>query len=160
MATHEHREDPKSYSREGRKRHMPLRHFLRAWPHAGWWMPAIPTYASASCDKVYCWLFSVKDRMVLLTPPILESMTDWAKSVTLLLLAQATQAHCRYGSSVIIEFSRDYSGLGAHDAQTSHPFSTLSRDGILLKVGMGCLIRLFGAYSLIPPTTCLGGVYI
>ena len=26
--------------------------------------------------------------------------------------------------------------------------------GILLQVGMGCFIGLFGAYSLIPPTTC------
>ena len=34
-----------------------------------------------------------------------------------------------------------------------------AQDGILLKVGMGCCIGLFDAYSLIPPTTCPGGIY-
>ena len=32
-----------------------------------------------------------------------------------------------------------------------YPLPTLAQDGILLKVGMGCLIGLFNAYSLIPP---------
>ena len=49
--------------------------------------------------------------------------------------------------------------LGTHDAQTSYPLPTLAQDGILLKVGMGCFIGLFGAYSLIPPTTCPCGTY-
>ena len=53
----------------------------------------------------------------------------------------------------------DSLSLGTHDAQTSYPLPTLAQDGILLKVGMGCFIGLFGAYSLIPPTTCPCGTY-
>ena len=54
----------------------------------------------------------------------------------------------------------DSLSLGTHDAQTSYPLPKLAQDGILLKVGMGCFIGLFGAYSLIPPTTYLWDLYM
>ena len=82
--------NPKSYSKEGQKRRMPLRLLLMAWPHVGWWMPAIPTPASSGL--VYCWLFSGRVHMVILTPLIQGRRTCWTKTDTLLLLAHATQA--------------------------------------------------------------------
>ena len=81
--------NPKSYSKEGQKRRMPLRLLLMAWPHVGWWMPAIPTPASSGL--VYCWLFSGRVHMVILTP-LIQARRTWTKTDTLLLLAHATQA--------------------------------------------------------------------
>ena len=49
--------------------------------------------------------------------------------------------------------------LGTHDIQTSYPLLTLHRMEYCFKVGMGCCIGLFGAYSLIPPATCPCGIY-
>ena len=56
------------------------------------WMVDASYTNPCSSGLVYCWLFSGRVHMVILTPLIQARRTCWTKTDTLLLLAHATQA--------------------------------------------------------------------
>ena len=102
-----------------------------------------------------CFCVVLKTPSFLLSPILQHEGIDNQKQ-NVLMTVRASSAH---GMSSKKNRGEDSLSLGAHDAQTSYPLPTLAQDGILLKVGKGCFIGLFGAHSLIPLTTCPGGNY-